>query len=84
MIGVDELVSEEIRKMFNIYMADPRIKQPKRRQKSFISLKSLVGSVVIGTELGREDHGSIPGNCDRRELKPLDAITDSRTRLNWW
>jgi hypothetical protein len=27
--------------------------------------QSLVGSVVIGAELGREDHGSIPRNCDR-------------------
>jgi hypothetical protein len=35
---------------------------------SFFSYKeyqSLVGSVVIGAELGREDHGSIPRNCDR-------------------
>jgi hypothetical protein len=27
--------------------------------------QSLVGSVVIGVELGREDHGSIPRNCDQ-------------------
>jgi hypothetical protein len=27
--------------------------------------QSLVGSVVIGAELGREDHGSIPHNYDR-------------------
>jgi hypothetical protein len=27
--------------------------------------QSLVGSVVIDAELGREDHGSIPHNCDR-------------------
>ncbi|WJX61997.1 hypothetical protein P8452_47042 [Trifolium repens] len=27
--------------------------------------QSLVGSVVIGAELGREDHSSIPRNCDR-------------------
>jgi hypothetical protein len=27
--------------------------------------QSLVGSVVIDAELGREDHGSIPRNCDR-------------------
>jgi hypothetical protein len=25
--------------------------------------RSLVGSVVIGAELGREDNGSIPRNC---------------------
>ncbi|KAK2369722.1 hypothetical protein QL285_082838 [Trifolium repens] len=30
-----------------------------------ISYQSLVGSVVIGAELGRKDHGSIPRNCDR-------------------
>jgi hypothetical protein len=30
-----------------------------------VSYQSLVGSVVIGAELGREDHGSIPRNCDR-------------------
>jgi hypothetical protein len=29
------------------------------------SNQSLVGSVVIDAELGREDHGSIPRNCDR-------------------
>jgi hypothetical protein len=38
--------------------------------------QSLVDSVVIGAELGREDHGSIPRNCDERGLKPLDARTD--------
>jgi hypothetical protein len=27
--------------------------------------QSLVGLVVIGAELGREDHSSIPRNCDR-------------------
>jgi hypothetical protein len=27
--------------------------------------QSLVGSVVIAVELGREDHGSIPRNFDR-------------------
>ena len=33
--------------------------------KIIIYNQSLVGSVVIGAELGREDHGSIPRNCDR-------------------
>ncbi|MCI25726.1 hypothetical protein A2U01_0046917, partial [Trifolium medium] len=43
----------------------------------------LVGSVVIDIGLGREDHGSILRNCDRRgELKSLDVRTDSRTRLD--
>jgi hypothetical protein len=46
----------------------------KKAETSFIYIKnnnsmyqnqSLVGSVVIGAELGREDHGSIPRNCDR-------------------
>ncbi|PNX86112.1 DNA damage response protein wss1-like, partial [Trifolium pratense] len=41
-----------------------------------------VGSVVIGAELGREDHGSIPGKCDR-EGAGTNARTDPRTRLNW-
>jgi hypothetical protein len=39
---------------------------------------------VIGAELGREDHGSIPRNCDRRGLEPLDARSDSRIRFNRW
>jgi hypothetical protein len=30
------------------------------------SYQSLVGSVVIDAKLGREDHGSIPRNCDRK------------------
>jgi hypothetical protein len=30
----------------------------------------IVGSVVIGTELGREDHGSIPRNCDQERAEP--------------
>jgi hypothetical protein len=38
--------------------------------------QSLVGSVVIDIELGREDHGSIPRNCDREGLKPLDDRTN--------
>jgi hypothetical protein len=29
--------------------------------------ESLVGSEVIGAELGREDYGSSPSNCDREE-----------------
>jgi hypothetical protein len=39
---------------------------------------------VIGAGLGREDHGSIPRNCDRKKagsLEPLDAKTYPRTRL---
>ncbi|MCI84939.1 hypothetical protein A2U01_0106217, partial [Trifolium medium] len=32
--------------------------------------------VVIDAELGREDHGSIPCNCDQKELEPLDVKTD--------
>jgi hypothetical protein len=36
-----------------------------KRLKKIIFYQSLVGSVVIGAELGREDHGSIPRNCDR-------------------
>ncbi|PNX82157.1 3-hydroxyisobutyryl-CoA hydrolase 1-like protein, partial [Trifolium pratense] len=36
----------------------------------------LVGSVVIGAELGREDRGSIPATVIRRGLEPLDVRTD--------
>ncbi|MCI21744.1 hypothetical protein A2U01_0042914, partial [Trifolium medium] len=42
---------------------------------------SLVGSVVIDAELGREDHGSIPATAIGRGQKPLDVRTDLRTRL---
>ncbi|MCI66868.1 hypothetical protein A2U01_0088126, partial [Trifolium medium] len=31
---------------------------------------------VIDTGLGRKHHGSIPRNCDREEVEPLDARTD--------
>jgi hypothetical protein len=31
--------------------------------------QSLVGSVVIGAELGRKYHGSIPHNCDPEEVE---------------
>jgi hypothetical protein len=40
--------------------------------------------VVIDAELGREDHSSIPATAIGRGLEPLDAITDPRTRFNWW
>jgi hypothetical protein len=40
--------------------------------------------VVIGAELGREDHGSIPATATGRGLELLDIRTDPRTRLNWW
>jgi hypothetical protein len=34
--------------------------------------QSLVGSVVIDIELGREDHGSIPATAIERRLEPLE------------
>jgi hypothetical protein len=37
--------------------------------------------MVIDTEFGWEDHGSVPRNYDRRRLEPLDARTDSRIWL---
>jgi hypothetical protein len=40
--------------------------------------------MVIDTELGREDHGSIPTIVIESGLEPLDVRTDLRTRLNWW
>jgi hypothetical protein len=43
---------------------------------------NLVGSVVIDTELGRDDHGFIPATAIWRGLEPLDARTDSQPDLN--
>jgi hypothetical protein len=40
--------------------------------------------VVIGAELGKEDHGSIPTTTIGKRLQPFDDITDPRTRLNRW
>jgi hypothetical protein len=31
-----------------------------------VGLQSLVSSMVIDVELGREDYGLIPHNCDRK------------------
>ncbi|MCI48419.1 hypothetical protein A2U01_0069662, partial [Trifolium medium] len=44
--------------------------------------QSLVKSVVIDAELGREDHGSIPATMTESELKSLDVRTDPRIRLS--
>jgi hypothetical protein len=44
--------------------------------------QSLVGSVVIGDEFGREDHGSILATAIGMGLESFDSRTDSRTRLN--
>jgi hypothetical protein len=38
--------------------------------------------VVIDAGFDREDHNSIPSNCDQDGLEPLDAKTDSRIRLD--
>jgi hypothetical protein len=46
--------------------------------------QSLVGSVIIGAERGREDYGSIPATAIEKGLEPLDAITDLQTRFNCW
>jgi hypothetical protein len=46
--------------------------------------QSLVGLVVIDTELDKEDHSSIPATVIGRGLEPLDGKTNLRTRLNWW
>jgi hypothetical protein len=45
--------------------------------------QSLVGSVVIGAELDRKDHGSIPAIAIGMELKSLDGRTDPQTKFNW-
>jgi hypothetical protein len=39
----------------------------------------LVGLLAITAELGREDHNSIPCNCDREELKSFDVKIDPQT-----
>jgi hypothetical protein len=46
--------------------------------------QSLVGSVVIDVELGRENHDSTPPTAIGRGLESLDVITDHQTRLNLW
>jgi nucleoside phosphorylase len=51
--------------------------------KIILENESLVGSVVISVELGREDHDSIPVTVIGRGLKPLDVRTDPRTKFNW-
>ena len=38
--------------------------------------QTLVGSMIIGDELDRENHGSISRNCDREGFKSLDDIID--------
>jgi hypothetical protein len=46
--------------------------------------QSLVGPVVIGAELGREDHESTiqsPATATGMRLKSLDARTDPQTKL---
>jgi hypothetical protein len=43
-----------------------------KKKSTYDNLKywfNIVGSVVIGAELGREDHGSIPRNCDGEETE---------------
>jgi hypothetical protein len=49
-------------------------------------LQLLVGSVVIGAELCRDNHDSILATAIGTELKPLDARTipepDSKIRFN--
>jgi hypothetical protein len=47
---------------------------PIEKNMFYISIKlnsnqSLVGLVVIDAELDREDHGSIPHNCDREKAR---------------
>jgi hypothetical protein len=48
----------------------------------FCKNQSLVGSVVIDAELGREDYGLIPATAIGRGLELLNARTDPRTRFN--
>jgi hypothetical protein len=39
--------------------------------------ESLIGSVVIGVEFGRDDHGLIPVIAIGRGLEPLDALQEN-------
>jgi hypothetical protein len=43
--------------------------------------RSFVGLVVTDAKFDRENHSLIPTTTIRRELKPLDTITDPQTRL---
>jgi hypothetical protein len=43
--------------------------------------QSLVGSLVINAELGREDYCLIPATTIRRGLEPHDIRTDLRTTI---
>jgi hypothetical protein len=49
-----------------------------------LSHQSLVDLVGIGTEFGRDDHGSIPATAIERGLEPLDVRTNLQTRFIWW
>jgi hypothetical protein len=42
----------------------------------------IVRLVVIDTRFGREDESSIPATAIGRRLKPLDARTDPRIKLD--
>jgi hypothetical protein len=44
--------------------------------------QSLVDSVIIDAELGREDHGLFPATAIGRRLKSFNVKIDYRTRLN--
>jgi hypothetical protein len=48
--------------------------------KKILINRSLIGSVMIDDELDREDHSSIPYNCDW-ERAEFDVRTDPQTRL---
>jgi hypothetical protein len=43
--------------------------------------QSLVGSLVINAELGREDYCLIPATTIKRGLEPHDIRTDLRTTI---
>jgi hypothetical protein len=45
--------------------------------------QSLVGSVVIDAEFGREDHNLIPTTTIRKRLKPLYTWTDPEPSSIW-
>jgi hypothetical protein len=51
-------------------------------KESLMDNQSLVGLVVIVTELGRENHSSISTTLIGKDLKPFDIKTDAQTKLD--
>jgi hypothetical protein len=65
-------------------------KKKEREKKNIVVLiyyffyQLLFGSMVIGAEFGMEHHDLISATSIERVLKPFDAKTDFKIKLNWW